>query len=146
MLFITVIYPFNTSAQNSSVFIWTSVEDAFLHTPLTGAMVRLLESDSTTVINKSVRVNNMENQAGEITEAQIMLRVETGKKYLLHAKLLGYDDAWLSIDSLENNEKGLYKLEPLRLRKTLSAKLDEVTVTATKVKMFYKGDTFDPVP
>ena len=128
-------------AQETKVYVLGSVHDGFLKTPLTEAKVRLLEADSTTVIQDSVRVNAMKNSRGEITEAQILLTLPANHTYVFHATLDGYDDGWLAVNIPEPSGGAIFRADPIELRKTLSAKLDEVTVTATKVKMFYKGDT-----
>lgn len=61
--------------------------------------------------------------------------------YLIRARLDGYEDGYLSL-SIDGNEGGLWIMDdPLELRKVRQVDLDEVTVTATKVKMYYKGDT-----
>lgn len=128
-------------AQETKVYVWGSVQDGFLKTPLTEAKVKLLEADSTTVIQDSVRVNAMKNSRGKITEAQIILTLPANHTYVFHATLDGYDDGWLAVNIPEPSGGAIFRADPIELRKTLSAKLDEVTVTATKVKMYYKGDT-----
>ena len=128
-------------AQETKVYVWGSVQDGFLKTPLTEAKVKLLEADSTTVIQDSVRVNAMKNSRGKITEAQIILTLPANHTYVFHATLDGYDDGWLAVNIPEPSGGVIFRADPIELRKTLSAKLDEVTVTATKVKMYYKGDT-----
>ena len=80
------------NAQETKVYVWGSVQDGFLKTPLTEAKVRLLEADSTTVIQDSVRVNAMKNSRGEITEAQIILTLPANHTYVLHARKMAPPD------------------------------------------------------
>ena len=122
----------------ADTYIWTSVEDAFLQTPLFGVHVQLLSAADSTVVMDSMRVNQMKDKNGRITEAQIFTKVKCGK-YILHGRLEGYDDGWLSFEAQGGN--GINKLSPLQLRKMSTINLDDVAVAATKVKMFYKGDT-----
>ena len=124
--------------EESYTLIWTSVEDSFLEIPLLGVHVQLLSASDSTVVMDSMKVNQMKDKDGRITEAQIFTRVKCGK-YILHGKLDGYDDGWLPFEAQPIN--GANKLSPLQLRKMRTINLDNATVTATKVKMFYKGDT-----
>ena len=141
-LFLLLIFSISyIHAQETKVYVVSSVQDGFLETPLTEAKVRLLEADSTTVIQESVRVNGMRNSSGEISEAQILLTLPVNHTYVFHATLDGYDDGWLALDVPEPTGSPIFRTGPIKLRRTLSTKLDEVTITATKVKMFYKGDT-----
>ena len=61
--------------------------------------------------------------------------------YLLRATLDGYEDAWntFSVKAEINDPWGLDY--PLELHRISKKTLGEVTVTATKLKMYYKGDT-----
>lgn len=141
ILLILLLYTYNIQAQEKKIYVWGAVQDEFLKTPLTDARVRLLEADSITVIQDSVRVNAMKNSKGTISEAQIILTLPVNHTYVFHATLDGYDDGWLSINIPESPDEPVYRTAPIKLRKTLSARIGEVTVTATKVKMYYKGDT-----
>lgn len=62
-------------------------------------------------------------------------------KYLLHATLEGYEDAWMPLNIDGGNEGAWMLDEALELRKIKENKLSTAVVTATKVKMYYKGDT-----
>ena len=132
------IYVPANAQDNSDALIWGSVEDAFLQVPLLGVHVRLLNAADSTVIMDTVKVRKMTDKNGRLTEAQMFFKVKSGK-YLFHGRLEGYDDGWLSFEALGGN--GINKLSPLQLRKMSTINLDDVAVTATKVKMFYKGDT-----
>ena len=138
-IFILLISLNALQAQETECLIMGTVQDAFLEVPVSGAKVKLMTQDST-VVNESVKVNELTNVHGDITQAQFLLKLPPGKKYLLHATLEGYDDGWVSFET-KVIDNGIEMLPPLELRKSLSAKLDEVTITATKVKMYYKGDT-----
>lgn len=132
------IYVPANAQDNSDALIWGSVEDAFLQVPLLGVHVRLLNAADSTVVMDTVKVKKMTDKNGRLTEAQMFFKVKSGK-YLFHGRLEGYDDGWLSFEAQGGN--GANKLSPLQLRKMSTINLDDVAVTATKVKMFYKGDT-----
>ena len=61
--------------------------------------------------------------------------------YLLHATLDGYEDDWqtISVEASVDDAIGLDR--PLELRRVREKVLGEATVSATRLKMFYKGDT-----
>ena len=126
----------------SQTFIIGKVEDAFLQTPLPEAKVSLLLAADSTVVVDSIPVRKKYRKDGTIREAQFTLTMEKNTcNYLLHATLNGYEDGWLPL-SIDGNGGGVLMLdEPLTLRRVFQRKLDEVTVTATKVKMYWKGDT-----
>ena len=114
-----------------------SIRDAFLKTPLPDVKLTLMTEDSTFIKNVEV-VKATKASTGEIEYTMFYTAVECGKKYLLRGSQEGYDDAWLSFQAPMG--KGVqFDAGNLELRKARNLK--EVTVTATKVKMFWKGDT-----
>lgn len=137
-LFLKIFFVQIHAQEKSEALIWGSVEDAFLQIPLLGAHVQLLSAADSTVMIDTVKVNKMTDKNGQVTEAQIFTKIKSGK-YILHGKLEGYDDGWLPFEAQGGG--GINKLPPLQLRKMRTLNLDDVAVTATKVKMFYKGDT-----
>ena len=60
--------------------------------------------------------------------------------YLIRAELQGYDVEWLKVSVTNTTEKEL-ALPLIKMRRARHVTLNEVVVTATKVKMFYRGDT-----
>ena len=62
-------------------------------------------------------------------------------KYLLRGRLEGYEDGYLPLAIDAGNEGAIMLDDALELRKIRQVNLQEVTVTATKVKMYYRGDT-----
>ena len=114
-----------------------SIRDAFLKTPLPDVKLTLMTEDSTFIKNVEV-LKAKKASTGEVEFTMFSFTVECGKKYLLRGSLEGYEDAWLSFKSpMVKNVP--FNAGDLDLRKVRNLK--EMTVTATKVKMFYKGDT-----
>ena len=141
---LVIVYVFITfaphlHAQEPECLIMGTIQDAYLGIPVSGAKVKLMTQDST-VVNESVKVKELTNIHGDIKQVQFILRLPVGKKYLLQASLEGYDDGWVTFET-KAIENGIEMLPPLELRRTISANINQVTVTATKVKMYYKGDT-----
>lgn len=64
---------------------------------------------------------------------------EMDKTYLIHASKKGYGEKWLSF-RVTNKDKDL-TLPVIKMRREMEKSLKEVAVKATKVKMFYRGDT-----
>lgn len=135
-MFLTYVGTANAQDTNTASGI---IRDAFLKTPLPDVKLTLMAEDSTFI--KDVKVAKaMKASTGEVEYTMFYFPVDCGKKYLLHGSQEGYDDAWLSFQA--PMVKGVqFEAGNLELRKSRDINLKEVTVTATKVKMFYKGDT-----
>lgn len=124
----------------SQQLIIGSVQDAFLKTPLLQAKVTLLTVDSV-VVQDSIKVNlNKNNGRWGSSDFIIQLPKET-RTYLIRASLEGYEDDWqtLSVKAEIDDPWGLDS--PLELKRIREKTIGEAVVTATKLKMFYKGDT-----
>lgn len=139
LLFLLLFLSYLTASAQQLIF--GSVRDGFLKTPLAKARVTLLTTDSV-VVQDSIKVelNKRDGERWGTANFCIQLPKKTCT-YLLHATLDGYEDDWqtLSVDASIDDAYGLDK--PLELRRIREKILGEATVTATKFKMFYKGDT-----
>ena len=112
------------------------VKDAFLKKPLLDARVTVCRADSTVLID-SVEVMPV-LQGDALKYAYFPVSVETDAKTLLvRAQLEGYADVWQRVSTAESP----VDVPTLLMRKVASVQLKEVVVTATKIKMFYHGDT-----
>ena len=127
---------FRVSAQDTNTASG-NIRDVFLRTPLPDVKLTLMTEDSTFI--KDVEVLKAKKAStGEVEFTMFSFTVECGKKYLLRGSLEGYDDAWLSFKSpMVKNVP--FNAGDMELRKVRNLK--EVSVTATKIKMFWKGDT-----
>lgn len=130
---------FMTSSAQQLIF--GSVRDGFLKVPLAEARVTLLTADSV-VVQDSIKINLSKREDERWGSANFSFKLP--KKtctYLIRATLDGYEDAWqtLSVKAEINDPWGLD--HPLELRRIRNIALGEATVTATKLKMFHKGDT-----
>lgn len=109
--------------------------------PLAQARVTLLTVDSV-VVQDSIKIALNKKEGDLWGSADFFL--ELPKKtctYLLHATLDGYEDAWQTLSVKAEIEDPWGLGSPLELWRISEKSLDEVTVTATKLKMFHKGDT-----
>lgn len=117
------------------------MRDGFLKIPLAEARVTLLTTDSV-VVQDSIKVTLRKRNGERWGNAEFSLQLP--KKtctYLIRATLDGYEDAWqtLSVKAEIDDPWGLDN--PLELRRIREKTIGEVTVTATRLKMYYKGDT-----
>jgi len=125
---------------NKTVHLWGSVEDGFLKTPLPKAKVSILRADSSLVVD-SAQIICFFNGERRIVRAQFGAEVSAaGRTYLVRSRLDGYDDVWQRIDIGDPKQEDV-EVPTLKMRRMTSRNLREVTVTATKIKMFYRGDT-----
>lgn len=138
LLFLSFFFFIESSAQQ---FILGTVRDAFLKTPLLDTRLTLLTKDSV-VVQDSIKIvlNKREGERWGRSNFYIKLPKKTCT-YLLRASLAGYEDAWqtFSVKAEINDPWGLDN--PLELRRIREKKLGEATVTATRLKMYHKGDT-----
>lgn len=126
----------------SQGLVFGTVQDAFLKTPLPEAKVSLLLAADSTVVIDSIPITKKMRDDGTVREAQFMLQPEKKTcKYLLRGTLEGYEDGYLPLTIDANEGRALMLDDALELRKIRQENLQEVTVTATKVKMYYRGDT-----
>ncbi len=129
-----------TAWAQETVTLVGQVQDVFLKKPLV-AKISVYETDSTTCVLDSVRVEVIEDDDGRIMIAPYYAPVKTVEHdYLIRAELSGYDVAWQKV-SVTNTEEKELPVPLIKMRKARRITLDEVVVTATKVKMFYRGDT-----
>ncbi len=122
--------------------VFGEVRDAFLKTPLPKAKVSLLLAEDSTVLIDSIPLYVNRKDDGTLHSTTFMQELEKKTcNYLLRASLPGYEDAWQTV-SIDGKEEGIWGLDtPLELQRMRQTTMQELTVTATKVKMYYKGDT-----
>lgn len=138
----TILLTLVTASTWAQGLVFGTVQDAFLKTPLPEAKVSLLLAADSTVVIDSIPITKKMRDDGTVREAQFMLQPEKKTcKYLLRGTLEGYEDGYLPLTIDANEGRALMLDDALELRKIRQENLQEVTVTATKVKMYYRGDT-----
>ena len=139
---ITIIIALAALTASAQGLVFGRVQDAFLKTPITDAKVSLLLAADSTVVIDSIPITVKRRNDGTVREAQFMLQPEKKNcKYLLRGRLEGYEDGYLPLTIDASNTGAIMLDDALELRKIRQVNLQEVTVTATKVKMYYRGDT-----
>lgn len=122
----------------NQVIFGADISDDFLGIPLPDANVEILNADSTKLEDLKI-VKYWRGNTDQIAATHVFTTLLSGKSYILHGSLDGYYDAWANVDIPLDTKDRVWK--ELKLRKVVSKVLDEVTVTATKIKMYWKGDT-----
>lgn len=139
---ITIILALAALTASAQGLVFGTVQDAFLKTPLPEAKVSLLLAADSTVVINSIPITVKRRDDGTVREAQFMIKPEKKNcKYLLRGTLEGYEDGYLPLTIDASNEGAIMLDDALELRKIRQVNLQEVTVKATKVKMYYRGDT-----
>lgn len=126
--------------QKSEVTLIGNVEDGFLKMPLPQAKVSICRADSSVIIDSVKIIYVYDNK--RVKHAVYSTPVTTNAKILLvHAQLKGYNDAWQRVNTDKSSDDDHIYVPVLQLRKMREIGLDEVVVKATRIKMFYRGDT-----
>ena len=116
------------------------VEDEYLGTALGDVQLSLHECDST-MIQDSLPCTSFKDRNGNLTVFQYRTAFtpQENKTYLIRASKEGYGEKWLSFMVRDRNKE--LNLPVIKMRRMIEQTLKEVVVKATKVKMFYRGDT-----
>lgn len=137
---ITFFLLLHVSSYSQSVNIECEIKDAFLNTPLDGVKISILNTDSTIVLD-SVPTLNIIGSDGKIFKTIFIAEVDASKhKYIIRATKPGYGKVFQLV-SIGTTQSGQVVVPDIKMRKERNINLDEVVVKATKVKMYYKGDT-----
>lgn len=117
-----------------------NVEDEFLGTALGDVLLSLHECDST-MIQDSLRCTSYKDRNGKLIAYQYRATFtpQKNKNYIIHASKKNYGEEWL-LFTVTNSDKDL-TLPVIKMRREMEKALEEVVVKATRVKMFYRGDT-----
>lgn len=137
-LLLTFVCTLSAFSQN---YVVGTVQDAFLKIPLPEAKLSLLLAADSTVVIDSIPMHISRQDDGTIN-VQFSFRPEKKTcKYLIRATLEGYGDEYQPL-TINENKGGIWLLDnPIELRRIRQSSLNELVVTATKVKMYWKGDT-----
>lgn len=109
---------------------------------IVGATVTLMDIDSI-FISQTVASNHWINGENEGYTSQFFLNVpnEENTTYIIKVQMMGYKPKYISYNTGKIGRNVYEKNIPDILLKEDSKLLNEVVVSATKVKFYYKGDT-----
>lgn len=133
-LFCCLIYtPFASGKEREHV-VQGKVIDNMTGSGLAGVTIILMSNDSTAIDT----VAALPAEAGEFAGVY-QLSIRKIGKYMVKAVCDGYEDGFTVIE-LRSNREGVINARPIRMVKCVH-EIPEITVKATKVKMFMEGDT-----
>ncbi len=116
--------------------------DEFLNVPLTGVKISVLNPEDSTVVVDSANISHVVDRNGKLLQVVFSAPVKAEKRdYLVRATRAGYNEVWQPITIHNPDLIDKVRVPTIKLRKERELALNEVKVTATKVKMYYKGDT-----
>ncbi len=129
---------YSGAQAQKEITISGKVEDGFLKIPLSHARVSVCRADSSVLVD-SAAMFTAYNRDLKPLFTQYTAKVTTDAKTLfIHARQKGYDEVWQRVSIGKQTD---IEVPMLEMRKMREMELGEVTVTATRVKMFYRGDT-----
>ena len=137
--FIFIFLCLSLSGHAQSLVIG-EVQDAFLKTPLKGVKLSLLTADSA-VVRDSIPLKVTKNSSGRVKKVSFIIPMaQKTCKYLLRASLKGYDNGWATVNIDKDERRVWYMDTPIYLRRNFDTQLSEATVTATRLKVYYRGE------
>jgi len=125
--------------SDKTIQITGDVKDAFLKIPLKDVKVTVHRMDSTVVVDsiENIDIYGANKLMGVMFYANVKANP---REYLVHAQLDGYDDVWKKV-TITNPKEERVSAGTLEMRRSRAKMMKEVTVTATRIKMYYRGDT-----
>ena len=137
---IFVQYKSEKDLTGKTVNLTGAVEDGFLERPLPHAKVSILRADSSVVVDSAQIVVFFKGDMNPF-RAQFNADVSAAEKeYLVRSSMEGYDDVWQRV-AIPHPLPEQVEVPTLKMRKSSAKTMRELTVTATKIKMFWRGDT-----
>ncbi len=118
-----------------------AVEDFLSKKPIYDAKVWLLKPDSTVVDTMRTRREYYGTGTMSYEISRYYFTIPIGD-YILRVEKEGFEELYFPFSIAKQSRKRFkYTLPAVYLKKEKTVNLDEVTVTATKVKLYHKGDT-----
>lgn len=127
------------STTKTNYVVYGQVQDFVTRNPLEGVKAQILTTDSTLLFEW---VTNRHNGIADTRLPFILLVPEAGS-YVLRFSKEGYESKTVDyhVDKLRKRESTMYHKPVLLKRLPREVTLNEVTVKATKVKFYVRGDT-----
>ena len=119
------------------ITITGDVKDGFLKTPLTDAKVTICRADSSVLADSLKMTIYMRSDRPFLAVYSAKVTTDANT-VLVHTWKEGYDDVWQRVSIGKEKE---VEVPTIEMRKMREMDLGEVVVKATRVKMFYRGDT-----
>ena len=128
--------------KNYNLSISGAVKDNMTQEAVQNCFLTLMLADSTVVDTVTTCKSQSSINGQWFDESRFDLRITKPAKYLLRVEKEGYDTKYVPLDFQKMYRRKLYSnLPDIFMQRTRVHKIGEVTVTATKVKFYHKGDT-----
>ena len=125
--------------REKEIEISGNVEDGFLEMPLPHAKVSICRTDSSVIVDSAAMFTAYNPDLRPLLTKYTVKVTTDANELLVHARLKGYNDVWKQV--IIGKRQKEVEVPPIRMRKRMGMELGEVVVKATRVKMFYRGDT-----
>lgn len=125
--------------REKEIEISGNVEDGFLEMPLPHAKVSICRTDSSVIVDSAAMFTAYNPDLRPLLTKYTVKVTTDANELLVHARLKGYNDVWKQV--IIGKRQTEVEVPPIRMRKRMGMELGEVVVKATRVKMFYRGDT-----
>ena len=140
--FMTVFLPVVSQYKPYNLSISGVVKDNMTQEAVQNCFLTLMLADSTVVDTVTTCKSQSSINGQWFDESRFDLRITKPAKYLLRVEKEGYDTKYVPLDFQKMYRRKLYSnLPDIFMQRTRVHKIGEVTVTATKVKFYHKGDT-----
>lgn len=141
IIFLICLCPSTLNAQKK-LSISAEVFDKALHTNAFGSMVYLTKPDSSVI--DSCKAGGADYYRRQVIRKRSAFNfaVNVPAKYLLKVVCKGYETTYIPVDLNKVYRREIFRRLPdIFIRRAHEQVLDEVTVVATKIKFYNKGDT-----
>ena len=140
--FMTVFLPVVSQYKPYNLSISGAVKDNMTQEAVQNCFLTLMLADSTVVDTVTTCKSQSSINGQWFDESRFDLRITKPAKYLLRVEKEGYDTKYVPLDFQKMYRRKFYSTLPdIFMQRTRVHKIGEVTVTATKVKFYHKGDT-----
>lgn len=135
ILFTTFIH------ANDILTLRGKVIDNRSRTDLVGATVQILAADSTFIVGTSAQSEWINGNEKGFTADYVLNIPKQEGTYILRSDFLGYETSFITLSLNKLGKREYYRELPPIYMKEKPTELSEVTVSASKVTFYYKGDT-----
>ncbi len=125
--------------REKEIEISGNVEDGFLEMPLPHAKVSICRADSTVIVDSAAMFTAYNSDLRPLFAKYSAKLTTDANELLVHARLKGYNDVWKLVSIGKRQTE--VEVPSIQMRKKMEMELGEVVVKATRIKMFYRGDT-----
>ena len=142
LLFMTAFLPAISQHKDYNLRIGGGIKDNVTQEAVQDCFLTLMLADSTVVDTVSTQMTQTSINGQWFDASRFELRITKPAKYLLRVEKEGYDTKYVPLDFQKMYRRKFYSnLPDIFMQRTRVHKIGEVTVTATKVKFYHKGDT-----